>query len=295
MKLLRNNLLEAFCAVVECGGFSEAQFRLGISQSAISCRIRDLEIALGYRVCERGRSGFQLTERGKIAYEKACEIIRMVEDFDAELLELRGTITGQLRIGIVDTVISLPGFPLVPALQRFFSKENDVNLEIVVTSPNDLKEGLITGSLHIALAPFKRKRDELEYIKVCSENHFLYCGREHELFDAGKDEISPEILSNHAVCQRSYDMIVARDAKTPEPKAIVTNMEAAAALILSGKFLGVLPDHYATQWVETGNMRLLEHPNLTWTSEFYVASRKSQSHRQAVEWFIKALLHDGVV
>ena len=96
MKLLRNTLLETFVTVVECGGFTDAQYALGITQSAISIRIRDLETALGYRICERGRGGFRLTERGEIAYRKAGNILRSARDFDAELLELRGTTTGDL-------------------------------------------------------------------------------------------------------------------------------------------------------------------------------------------------------
>lgn len=109
MKLLRNTLLETFVTVVDCGGFSDAQFALGITQSAISVRIRDLETLLGYRVCERGRGGFRLTEQGEIAYEKARVMLRSARDFDAELLELRNRLTGDLRVGLVDAVSSLPG------------------------------------------------------------------------------------------------------------------------------------------------------------------------------------------
>ena len=90
MKLLQSTLLETFVAVVECGGFTEAQYRLGISQSAISLRIRDLEVLLGYRLCARGRGGFRMTERGEIAFRKAREGLRKARDFDADMLALKG-------------------------------------------------------------------------------------------------------------------------------------------------------------------------------------------------------------
>ena len=56
-------LLQIFTVIVDCGGFSAAQVRLGMSQSTISGKMSDLETRLGVRLCQRGRSGFRLTER----------------------------------------------------------------------------------------------------------------------------------------------------------------------------------------------------------------------------------------
>ena len=51
---LRN--LRTFCAVAEHGGFLGAQAVLGMSQPAISAHIKDLEVALGFPLCRRGRA-----------------------------------------------------------------------------------------------------------------------------------------------------------------------------------------------------------------------------------------------
>ncbi|VEB41567.1 chromosome replication initiation inhibitor protein [Chromobacterium violaceum] len=51
-------LLRLFRAVAECGGFSAAEGVLGISRSAISLQMGDLEKRLGIRLCQRGRAGF---------------------------------------------------------------------------------------------------------------------------------------------------------------------------------------------------------------------------------------------
>ncbi|MCV0429453.1 MAG: LysR family transcriptional regulator [Roseibium sp.] len=287
MKLLRNTLLETFVAVVECGGFSDAQHRLGITQSAISCRIRDLEITLGYRVCERGRGGFCLTERGKIAYEKARDVLRRVRDFDSELTELRDNISGDLRIGIVDTVSSLPGFPMVPAMRKFLSRKNEVQLEIVVASPTDLTQGLITGLLHVAIAPFKNQVAELSYTELCTEVHSLYCGREHPLFDAPAESVTAEVLQRYPLCRRAYDPGTAALASTSSSSPVVANMEAMAMMIESGHYLGALPDHFAQAWVQKGMFKELTHDELRWTSTFYIAVRPSQAQRRAVELFLQ--------
>lgn len=291
MKLLRSTLLETFVTVVECGGFTDAQYALGITQSAVSIRIRDLEAALGYRVCDRGRAGFRLTERGEIAYQKARDILRSARDFDAELLELREAVTGDLRIGTVDTVSSLPGAGIADALKRFLARPNDVRLEIVVASPTDLTQGLISGNLHVAIAPFRNLVPELDYTKLCSEQHRLYCGRGHPLFSAADESFGASVLTDFPMCQLSYDLMVSPALGVPEPKAVVSNMEAMAMVIEGGHFLGVLPTHYAEPLERSGVLRELTHPELRWTSEFFVATRRTHIQRRAVELFTGDILN----
>ncbi|UWQ93825.1 LysR family transcriptional regulator (plasmid) [Rhodobacteraceae bacterium M382] len=287
MKLLRNTLLETFVSVVECGGFTDAQYALGVTQSAISIRIRDLEAALGYRVCERGRAGFRLTERGEIAYQKARDILRSARDFDAELLELRDVITGDLRIGIIDATSTLPGIGLVTAIREFLSRPNDVRLEVLIASPTDLTQGLISGDLHVAIAPFRNLVSELSYTELCTEEHRLYCSASHPLFDRPDPEINLDILASYPQCQRAYDLAVPPELGSPEPKAVVANMEAMAMLIETGHYLGALPTHFAKTWVQKGVFREFGNESLVRTSAFYLATRHSQLHRRAVELFVQ--------
>lgn len=54
-------LVRIFKTVVECGGFTAAETTLGISRSAISQHMSDLESRLGFSLCQRGRGGFSLT------------------------------------------------------------------------------------------------------------------------------------------------------------------------------------------------------------------------------------------
>lgn len=275
--------------VVECGGFTDAQYALGITQSAISIRIRDLEAALGYKVCERGRGGFRLTERGEIAYRKAGEILRNVRDFDAELLDLRDAVTGDLRIGVVDSVNTLDDLHLIKSLNRFLDRPNEVRLEMVVASPTELTQRLISGGLHVAVAPFRNQTPELSYTELCQEEHRLYCGRGHPLFDTPEDEIGPGVLSGYPICQRSYDMFVSPELKSAEPPAVVANMEAMAALIETGHYLGSLPVHYARAFGH--RFREIAPDRLNWFSTFYLATRTAHASRRAVELFVEDILY----
>ena len=58
--------------VAQCGGFAAAQVALNVGQSTISRQIGDLEERLGMRLCQRGRAGFRLTDKGWVV-DEACQ------------------------------------------------------------------------------------------------------------------------------------------------------------------------------------------------------------------------------
>ena len=134
--------MQTFCTVVEYGGFVGAQTSLGMSQPAISTHIRDFEIRLGFRLCHRGRGGFRLTEKGEITYRKCRDILNSISDFEADLGELRNKLTGVLRVGLIDNTVTNTEFPIPEAINRFYSRANDVSLSLIVLSPEDLERGV---------------------------------------------------------------------------------------------------------------------------------------------------------
>ena len=56
-------LLKVFRTVVDSGGFAAAQSELNIGTSTISSHMATLEQRLGAKLCQRGRVGFQLTDK----------------------------------------------------------------------------------------------------------------------------------------------------------------------------------------------------------------------------------------
>ncbi|MDU1797383.1 MAG: HTH-type transcriptional activator BauR, partial [Pseudomonas aeruginosa] len=78
-------LLRIFKTIVECGSFSAAESTLGLSRSAISLHMGDLEKRLGMRLCQRGRAGFALTDEGREVYRATQTLLAALEGFRAEV------------------------------------------------------------------------------------------------------------------------------------------------------------------------------------------------------------------
>ena len=291
MSIYSRRLIRTFCAVVENGGFSGAQQTLGLSQPAISTHIRDLETVLGYSLCQRGRSGFFLTERGKIAYEKCRQVLNVVDDFEADLLELRGSLRGTLRLGLVDTVLTCDQLPVSEAIRDFYTRDNEVQIELTVSSPTELEVDLLNNTIHIAIAPFWQKLEGLDYRHVMTEEHRMYCGRSHDLFEADGADIDPKILSNYPISSRTYQQQKeVHGIELGASQAMVSNMEAQMLLIRSGRFLGTLPVHFARDWEQRGSIRRIDHDDLVWRSDFFLAVRRTPTQRYAVSEFIRKFM-----
>ncbi len=283
--------LITFCRVVEQSGFGGVQAMFGLSQPAISSHIKDLEVSLGFRLCKRGRSGFALTDRGQIVYKLCRTFLNSMTDFESALGELRGSLTGHLRVGVVDSTTTNEDFSIHEAIHQFFSKEQDVYLDLEVETPQLLEKALINGDIQLAIGPFPVQSEALCYKKIYEEVHGLYCGYRHPLFARDNGAITVESIAQCAMTVRPYLKNVEIDnyCLSATVMASASNMEAQAMLIESGCFLGFLPRHYAKRWMEKQRMREIDHLGLQWCSPFYVATRAGTAPPLIVRAFMQEI------
>ncbi|EPZ2437269.1 LysR family transcriptional regulator [Providencia rettgeri] len=82
--------LRVFTSVAEVGGFTIAEKKLNMSKASISRHIREIEEKLGVQLCERGPSGFKLTESGLFVIEKAKTALKALDNIKTEVDERHG-------------------------------------------------------------------------------------------------------------------------------------------------------------------------------------------------------------
>ncbi|WP_282608625.1 LysR substrate-binding domain-containing protein [Pelagibius sp. Alg239-R121] len=105
--------LPAIEAAARLGSFTRAAQELGLTQGAVSRRIQSLESHLGVALFTRQGRTVKITTDGLRLAESATSILRQIE---TTRLELSGSLTGSLRIGVLP---SLGGLWLAPRLQAF--------------------------------------------------------------------------------------------------------------------------------------------------------------------------------
>ena len=88
------------CALARCQSFSKAAEELFISQPALSIYISKLEKNLGAELFTRKDKKLVLTYTGKCYVEKAKKMLRLENEFTAQLAKIKGERAGLIRIGM---------------------------------------------------------------------------------------------------------------------------------------------------------------------------------------------------
>ncbi|WP_300651506.1 LysR family transcriptional regulator [Pseudomonas sp.] len=284
-------LLRVFATIVKCGGFSAAQAALNAGQSTISEQMTHLETRLGVKLCQRGRSGFHLTEQGVAVHEATLRLLGAVENFCMDADVLKQHISGQLNLGIIDSTITDPDSPLPRTTQRFVSRGHDVHLNVYIGSPAELEERVLDGRLHLAVGHFPMHVPGLSYSALYQEALGLYCGRRHPLYgsQALGAELLKEVGASRIVARGYMQQFDLEQLGASKAAATVDNIEALAILIISGAYLGFLPMHFAAQWVKNGEMRQLAAPQLQVMSPFDLISRRGVAPPPILQAFLEDL------
>ena len=281
-------LIRIFKTVVECGGFTAAETTLGISRSAISQHMNDLEGRLGFSLCQRGRGGFSLTEEGKEIYQAGLTLLTALETFKSDVNALHQTIKGELNIGITDNLVTLPAMHVTNALAELSAPAHDVTLHIHMEPSDAVIRGVMDGHLHVGVVPAVNLPTSLETRHLYDEPSYLYCAAEHPLFSESDDILDTANIAQHPAISPRYPLPAkAREAHDALClRASASDREGAAFLILTGRFIGFLPEHVAAQWVAAGKMRALHASTQHYRIPFVLITRHDRRPNRVVDAFL---------
>ncbi|MEM7429706.1 MAG: LysR family transcriptional regulator [Pseudomonadota bacterium] len=137
--------LKAFTTVVSEGSFVAAAERLGMSRTAVSKHVMDLEAHLGARLLTRTTRRLSLTETGSGYFERARRILGDLEEADAEASELTVNPRGHLRI---NAPMSFGIAHIAPNLNTYLDRFPDVTVDL---SLNDRVVDLVEEGFDLAI------------------------------------------------------------------------------------------------------------------------------------------------
>lgn len=252
-------LLRVFCTIVKCGGFTLAQAELNLSRSTISTYMSHLETRLGFKLCSRGRAGFALTARGLAVYDASRAILSSIDQYHAQIGQLKERIVGEVAIGVVDNLITNAQCRLHDAVRVALAGAKGLRIVLRIGPPDQIEEQLVRGQLQMAITPLFQTRKGVSQVQLFVEKQQLFCGKCHPLFDLEEADLTPKLISGQSSVRRGYvSPLTPYSSFFSRPALAVSHqMEGIAYFILSGNFVGFLPELYASYWVERQEMRVL--------------------------------------
>ncbi|MDH6170273.1 DNA-binding transcriptional LysR family regulator [Variovorax boronicumulans] len=277
-------LLKVFKSVVDCGGMAAAELELNIGTSTVSRHVKDLETRLGLVLCRRGRAGFALTAEGQRVYDETLRLLASVDAFRGSIDDIHNRMGGQLDVALFDKTATNPKARIGEAIARFTEIAPEVNLAVHVGSINAIEQGVLEGNFQIGIIPAHRSSKSLVYADLFDETMLLYCGKGHPLFDSPHAKLTWSKLGEHHFAGLGYhspNMELSHRARLSR-KATGFDQEAIATLILSGRFLGFLPDHYAQVFEQRGLMKAVLPARFNYACRFVSLLRRSPKPSRAV-------------
>ena len=145
--MLDFELLRAFVAVADCGGFHRAAERLNLTQSTVSQQIKRLELETKRPLFRRTTRSVALTDDGEMLLGDARRLLQLEEAARQRLAAPR--LSGTVRLGVVEEVA---GGSLPSALGRFAALHSGVKLEVQIGLTANLIEQFDGGKLDVVFA-----------------------------------------------------------------------------------------------------------------------------------------------
>lgn len=162
--------LDYFVHVAEVGSFSRAAALLSVAQSALSHKVRQLEVELKQPLLHRNGRGVTPTDAGKRLLAHARDILMQVSRTVEELAELRGAPSGHVTVALPPTIAMLITVPLVKQFEAAFPK---ATLGVREGLSVSVLEWLSTGRADIGLVFNPAPAPEFEIIPWLEEPMFL--------------------------------------------------------------------------------------------------------------------------
>jgi DNA-binding transcriptional LysR family regulator len=285
-------LLRVFKAVADCGGMAAAELELDIAMSTISRHVKDLEQRLGLVLCRRGRAGFALTEEGEQLHAAASQLLAATEAFRGSVHEIHQALGGELHVALFEKTATNPAARIAEAVAAFRAQAPAVQLHLHVGAITDIERGVMNGQFQLGVLPEHRRAESLAYDELFGETMLLYAGQGHPWFTPprrapGWAELREQPLA--ALGYHSPNMMIAH-ARRLQRGATASDQEAVATLVLSGGFVGFLPDHYAESFVRAGRLRAVSPQKLFYRCRFSAVRRRGAGLSRATACFRDALL-----
>ncbi len=166
-----------------------------------------------------------------------------------------------------------------------------MRIQISMSAPGQVEQGVLDGRLHVGVIPQVGALSGLEYQPLYSERAELYCAAGHPLFALEDSKLTLEELRRHDAISPSFRVPaeVQQQFQALRCTATASDREGIAFLLLTGHYIGYLPDHYAAQWVASGRMRALDPTRYHYDLVLSAVTRKGRRPHLVLESFLEAL------
>lgn len=291
------NDLIAFLAVAREQSFTRAAAKFGISQSALSHTIRQLEARLGLRLLTRTTRSVSPTEAGERLLRRIGPYFDGIETEIEALSALRDKPSGTIRITAGDYQVRCY---LWPKLRTFLKEYPDINVELTVDYG---LQDIVAERYDAGVRMGEQVAKDMISVRIGPDVRFAVVGANSYLEHRQIPERPRDLTRHRCINLRlpTYGGLYAwefeedgREIKVRvEGQLIFNNIFEVLEATLDGFGFAYVPEELAMPYLERGQLqRVLEEYSPYWTGfHLYYPSRRQTS--PAFSLLVNALRYSG--
>ncbi|MCP4874602.1 MAG: LysR family transcriptional regulator [Gammaproteobacteria bacterium] len=184
--------LEAFVAVVDFQGFSNAGEKLGIAKSMLSRRVSELEKRLGVQLLQRTTRRQSLTETGAEFYQRATQLLADLYEAEQLVGDSQCDLAGKIKLAVP---MGLGVSQLAETIHDFLREHPDIRIEVDL---NDREVDLIDENIDLAIRVGDLSDSSLIARKLADEQ-FAVCASPAYLEQFGHPRHPSELVEHEVL------------------------------------------------------------------------------------------------
>jgi len=278
-----------FVTVADQLSYSKAAQKLHISQPSLSNAIKNLEQEVGSPLLERSTRKIELTDAGKVLYAKSLQLLSHMNILKKEMQEVRLTGSGELIIGMIESVRHW-----VPkVIREYQGRYPSMRIKLIeVLSRKAVIDSLRKYHTHLIITNQCIEEEDIESLPLYKEKLVLVLHRDHPL--SAKESIAftelaeePFIISMEGF-QTREDILeaFALEHTSPNIQFEIERFETALTLVRENLGVAIIPENYLVEPKDDSIVRkTMDSPALERT--VYLTYMKNRYLAPAVQSFLE--------
>jgi DNA-binding transcriptional LysR family regulator len=249
--------LKIFCDIARQRSFSRAAEANGITQSAASQIVHQLEDRLGVQLINRSTRPLQLTPLGRAYYEGCQALIHQYQELEASVRQTHDELASTVRVA---AIYSVGLGDMGQLIERFKTVQPAARVQVEYLHPGQVVARVQDGTADFGLLSFPRPSRLLTVLPWREEEMLLACSPNHPL--AALAEVRPEQLSGaryigfdrNLQIRREVDRFLRERGVTVEVVAEFDNVESIKKAVEDAAGVALLPAPALRREVQAGTL-----------------------------------------
>ena len=284
--------LKVFCDVVARRSFSRAADENGISQSAASQVVYQLEDRMSVKLIDRSKRPFVLTPEGETYYGGCRKLVERYLALEDRVRTMHNEVAGRVSVA---SIYSVGLHHMNCFLQEFMSQYPKTNVRLQYQHPRRVYELVEHDHVDLGLVSYPKASRTVDAIEWRSEPMVLVAAPEHRL--AGHDQIEFEDLAGEQMVGFDTDLTIRREIDRAladhqvevEVAMAFDNVETMKRAIEINTGVGLLPSPTVAREVAAGSLVAIPLAGESLTRPIGIIYRRGRQLSNATLEFIELL------